>query len=107
MQKKADTYVGLLRQVLSQCDQNIGCSGHSKIVACPPPGIGAKEVQESSETKFGITYSGCSVALKCAVVDLDICTNPSINRSTLEVGCPPPGIGAKISDSSFDRKCSD
>jgi hypothetical protein len=27
--------------------------------------------------------------------------------SILKVACPPPGIGAKISESSFAEKCSD
>jgi hypothetical protein len=60
-------------------------------VACPPPGIGAKKVQETSETRFCTTYiSSGSVALENACVDLDICTI-SFNSSALEVACPPPG----------------
>jgi hypothetical protein len=92
--KKADTYPSLLRQVSSQSEHNSGCSGHSKVVACPPPGIGAKKVQQSSETNFGITYRAGSVALKSGVVDLHICTILSINRSALKVACPPPGVVA-------------
>jgi hypothetical protein len=66
-------------------------------VACSPPGIGigAKKVQEISETRFRTTYRASAVALENAGVDLDICTI-SINCSALEVACPPPGIGAKI-----------
>jgi hypothetical protein len=36
-----------------------------------------------------------AVALEDAGVDLDICISGS-NSATLEVACPPPGIGAKI-----------
>jgi hypothetical protein len=35
VQKKADTYHGLLRHVSSQSEQDSGCVGHSKVVACP------------------------------------------------------------------------
>jgi hypothetical protein len=56
--------------------------------------------KEISQNSFGTTYSVGSVALESAGVDLDICTI-GINSSTLEVACPPPGIGAKFSDSSF------
>ena len=41
------------------------------------------------------TYSGCSVALERAVIDLHSALINS-NSSALEVVCPPPGIGAKI-----------
>jgi hypothetical protein len=59
-------------------------------VACPTPGIGAKKVQESSDTNFGITYLiAGNVAQECGVVDLHISTI-GINSSTLEVACPPP-----------------
>jgi hypothetical protein len=47
------------------------------------------------ETNFGITYIAGGVALENAGVDLDIYTI-SINSSSLEVACPPPGIGAKF-----------
>jgi hypothetical protein len=53
----------------------------------------------------GVTYHKNMISFKHAIVDLDICaTGP--NCSALEVACPPPGIGAKISDSSFGRKNS-
>jgi hypothetical protein len=75
------------------------------VVPCEPPGIGAKKVQESSETNFGITYRADSVALKSGVVDLHICTIFSINRSALDA-CPPRRIGAKkvqeSSETSFE-----
>jgi hypothetical protein len=62
-----------------------------------PPGIGAKKVQGSSETKFGITYIiQRSVALESAAVDLHIGI-AGIDSSALEVACPPPEIRAKIS----------
>jgi hypothetical protein len=65
-------------------------------VACPPPGIGAKKVQETSEARFGTTYIGNgSVALECAIVDLRGAVPPEENSTALEVACPPPGIGAK------------
>jgi hypothetical protein len=66
-------------------------------VACPPPGIGAKKVQEGSEISE-ITYSVSAVALECAAIDLHNAANVttvSINSSALGVACPPPGIGAK------------
>jgi hypothetical protein len=53
------------------------------------------EVQETSATKFCTTYIESTVALQNAGVDLDICTI-DINRSALEVACPPRGIGAEI-----------
>ena len=65
-------------------------------VACPPPGIGAKKIQEISRNSFGSTYIGGSVALEDAVVDLHIGTTSGINSPALEVACSPPGIGAKI-----------
>jgi hypothetical protein len=65
-------------------------------VGCPPPGIGAKISRKFLETCFGITYNGGSVALEYGVVDLNSACSISINGSTLEVACPPPGIGAKI-----------
>ena len=64
------------------------------MVPCDPPGIGAKKVQESSETNFGITYFRSSVGLESGVVDLHIGII-SFNSSALEVACRPPGIGAK------------
>jgi hypothetical protein len=68
-------------------------------VACPPPGIGAKKVQEISETKFRTAYFVSAVALKSAVINLDFNStgiSGSANSSALEVACPPPGIGAKV-----------
>jgi hypothetical protein len=63
-------------------------------VACPPPGIGAKEVQGISETNFGMTYIiQRSVALESAAVDLHIGI-ASKDSSALGVACPPPGIRA-------------
>jgi hypothetical protein len=57
---------------------------------------------------FGITYTYTSTAaLEGAVMDLHIGTFASINRSALKVPCSPPGIGAKVSDGSFGRTCSD
>jgi hypothetical protein len=65
-------------------------------VACPPPGIGAKKVQEISVTRFRTTYIVSDVPLERAGVDLHIGTTVSPNSSALEVACPPPEIGAKI-----------
>jgi hypothetical protein len=59
-------------------------------VACPPPGIGAKKVQEISQIIFGTTYTTGTVAVERAVVDLHIPTTDP-NGSALEVACPPPG----------------
>jgi hypothetical protein len=56
-----------------------------KVVACPPPGIGAKKVQEMSETRFGTTYIEGIVALEYGVADLDICALFNKDSSTLEV----------------------
>jgi hypothetical protein len=55
-----------------------------------------QKLQEISQNSIGITYIVGSVALEGAVVDLHIGTTTGINSSTLEVACPPPGIGAKI-----------
>jgi hypothetical protein len=75
----------------------IGIHSAALQVACGPPGIGAKKVQETSESRFCTTYIASAVALENACVDLDIdnCTI-SINSSTLEVACPPPGIGVNF-----------
>jgi hypothetical protein len=64
-------------------------------VACPPPGVGAKKIQQSSLKSFGITYMGGSVALDCGVMDLHIGPMIGSNSSTLEVAFGPPGFGAK------------
>jgi hypothetical protein len=66
-------------------------------VVCPPPGIGAKKVQESSDTNFGITYIiAGNVAQECGVVDLHIGTIGINSATTLEVACPPPEHGRKF-----------
>jgi hypothetical protein len=52
------------------------------------------------------TYiSSGAVREEYSVVDLHTGTI-GINSTALKVPCPPPGIGAKISDSSFGGKCS-
>jgi hypothetical protein len=66
----------------------------------------SRKVRGFTQNSFGGTYSVGSVTFKRAVVNLDSALI-SINGSTLEVACPPPGIGAKISHSSFGRNCSD
>jgi hypothetical protein len=66
-------------------------NGPTLKVACPAPGIGAKKVQEISETRFRTTYRFSAIALERAGVDLDICLI-STNISSLEVACPPPEI---------------
>jgi hypothetical protein len=53
-----------------------------------------------------MTYTGGSVAVERAVVDLHIATIDP-NSSALGVPYGPPGIRAKSSDTSFGRKCSD
>jgi hypothetical protein len=58
VQMKADTYAALLHQVSSQLKQNRRSDVRSQIVSCDPPGIGAKKVQESSDTSLELlTYS--------------------------------------------------
>jgi hypothetical protein len=64
-------------------------------VACSPPGIGAKKIQERSRKSFVSTYRAGGVALKCGAVDHRSALM-KINSSALGVACPPPGIGAKI-----------
>jgi hypothetical protein len=68
-----------------------------------PAGNLTKESSGKFWNRFKTTYSaaagGC-VALEYAVVDLDIGTI-GIHSSTLEVVCPPPGIGAE----SIFRTC--
>ena len=52
-------------------------------VACPPPGIGAKN-SRNFRNSIGVTYRSSSVAFEGAVVDLHI-DIISINSSALEV----------------------
>jgi hypothetical protein len=62
-----------------------------------PAGNWSRKVRENSQNSFGMAYNGGnSVALEYAVVDLHIGTRLSSNSSTLEVACPPPGIGTKF-----------
>jgi hypothetical protein len=42
------------------------------------------------------TYVASGVSLECGVIDLHIRAIFSMNSCTLEVACPPPGIGVKI-----------
>jgi hypothetical protein len=96
VQKTADTYHVLLRQVSSQSEQNSGCSGHSKVVACPaPPGHG-RNFRKALETITHALTLSAVLLLECAVIDRHNGTVDSSKSSTLEVACPPPGIGAKI-----------
>ena len=98
-----DTYrcSGAIREEYGVVDLHIATIGSNSTtleVACPPPGIGAKKVQETSETRFRSTYSCSSVsavALERAGVDLDICI-PITHSSALKVVCDPPGIGTNI-----------
>jgi hypothetical protein len=86
-----------------------------EIVPCVPPRIRAKKIQESSPKRFGVTYIGSphcchfqhvalggTVALEDAVMDLHIGIF-SMNSSTLEVACGPPGIGAKTIRKVLER----
>jgi hypothetical protein len=75
-------------------------------VACPPPGIGAKKVQESSETRFGTAYILGVVTLESAGIDLDIGTGRSTNSSALQVACGPPGHRGKFSKFSKTNSLS-
>jgi hypothetical protein len=80
----------------------------SKLVACDPPGIGPKKVQETYEARFGSTYvvNYCSVPLECAIVDLRCAFNYG-NSTALEVACPAPRIEAKkFQLVLFSEKCS-
>jgi hypothetical protein len=55
-----------------------------------------RNFKETSEISFGNTYAVASlIALKGAVIDLQIGATLGINSPALEVACPPPGIGAK------------
>jgi hypothetical protein len=99
--------VALESAVMDLDNRIIGRDSSALEVACGPPGIGAKKFQESSRRKQPVTtYIASSVALEYRVVDLHIGTI-GINSTALEVACPTPGIGAKISDSFFGRTCSD
>jgi hypothetical protein len=72
------TYTGTICNVALEnagVDFDIGAiDKHSSAleVACPPPGIGAKKVQESSADHHSRTYRVSAVALENAGVDLDI-----------------------------------
>jgi hypothetical protein len=65
-----------------------------------------EKFQEGPADHHSSTYIDHAVGDEYGVMDLHIGTI-SINSSALEVVCSPPGIGAKISDSPFGRKCSD
>jgi hypothetical protein len=54
-----------------------------------------RKVQESSETRFGITYSLGNVTLESAGIDLNIGT-ASTNSSALKVTCGPAEKSAEI-----------
>jgi hypothetical protein len=72
--------VAFKRAVVDLHSALISINGSTLEVACPPRGIGAKKVQESSETRFRTTYIASAVALERAGVDLGICTK-SMNSS--------------------------
>jgi hypothetical protein len=61
----------------------------------PPAGNWSGNFKKGSYNGLGTTYIEGSVALEHGVIDLHDGTILSINSSTLEVACPPPGIGAK------------
>ena len=54
--------------------------------------------------KLVTTYVGGSIALECGIMNLHIGTRVGINGSTLEVACPPPGIGAKKNQETFEAR---
>jgi hypothetical protein len=56
----------------------------------------------SGNEKYG-TYPWHFIQGETRGMDLHIDTVQSSNSTALEVACPPPGIGAKISDSSFHK----
>jgi hypothetical protein len=53
------------------------------------------KIRDIFQYSAGGTYSVSSVALKRAVVDLNIASR-SPNGSTLEVACPPPELEPKV-----------
>jgi hypothetical protein len=65
----------------------------------------SRKFRGKSQNSFRIAYIPGDVALECATIDLQhntasICVvsiNVSTNGSALEIACPPPGIGAKLS----------
>jgi hypothetical protein len=67
-------------------------------VACPPPGIGAKKVQESSDTNFGITYI---IAGKCLILH---CHFSSVGRAATRGFEPGPAGRYRISDQALARR---
>jgi hypothetical protein len=81
-----------------------GINSSTLEVACAPPGIGAKKIQEISLISFKITYKFGSVALECGVVDLH---NHffGINSTTLEaLHVPRPDIEQKFELVLFPEK---
>jgi hypothetical protein len=75
-----------------------GNNSTTLLVACGPPGIGAKIRGNVSENKSGITYTDTRrVACTSAVMNLEITIAfiSDCNSTALEVACSPPGIGAK------------
>ena len=94
MQMKAEeqTYISVLFVEPAEKTQ---LDSVSKYSCMWPAGNWSRKVREISLNSFGGTYFEGSVAFKRAVVDLNS-ASISINGSTLEVACPPPGIGAKF-----------
>jgi hypothetical protein len=66
-----------------------------------------EKFQEISVSENHRTYLVRFIRDETRGMDLHVSTAGSINSSALEVACPPPGIRAKISDSSFRRNRSD
>jgi hypothetical protein len=100
VQRKADTYRGLLHRVLSQLEQNRRSDVRSRIVPCSP----RRELEQRTFRKILrpnlalLTMAALLLwlGLECAVVDLYIGNILSSNSAALKVVCGPPGIGAKI-----------
>jgi hypothetical protein len=70
----------------------IGINSTALQVACPPPGIEAKKVEEISADHHSRTYIVSAVALESAGVDLDIGTITGINSSILKLDVPRQDI---------------
>jgi hypothetical protein len=63
-----------------------------------------EKLQEISRNENQVTYLFRFIQGETRGMDLHIGTTAGINSSALQVACPPPAIGTKISDFFFWQK---
>ena len=105
VQMKANARTYILRQNLWYSGQNWKGVAHLKSFHVARRDM--EKFQEISGNKNIMEHTpDASFKVKLEVWDLHVGTVESSNSATLEVACPPPGIRAKIWDSSFRRNWS-